>query len=50
MSASYFKDILIGSIFTNGGAAYTKCSSRTARLTENNRVFYFGAEELAYQC
>ena len=36
----------IGQEFNSNGAYYVKSSTRTARLVENNRVFYFGQNEV----
>jgi len=36
-----FKDLGIGQPFMLNGAHWTKTSTKTARLSENNRVFYF---------
>lgn len=40
-----FIAVPIGCRFECNGNEYTKTSSRTARLEENNRVFYFGIKE-----
>ena len=42
----YFKDLKIGDIFTNNGNKCKKQSTRTALLTDYNRVFYFGQNEI----
>lgn len=40
-----FKDINQGVHFMYNGNLWLKCSSRTARITEFNRVFYFKAND-----
>lgn len=41
-----FKLGKVGQEFMSNGAHYVKSSTRTARLVENNRVFYFGQNEI----
>ena len=41
-----FDSIEVGTVFKCNGGTWTKASSTTARLHENDRVFYFGSSEL----
>jgi hypothetical protein len=40
-----FKEVRIGQAFRFNGSLWVKSSTRTARLAENDRVFYFGQIE-----
>lgn len=43
-----FIDIKIGATFKHNGTIFVKSSSRTAKVFENSRVFYFGKNEYIY--
>ncbi len=42
----YFKLLKKGDRFNFSGSEYVKQSTRTAKLSENSRVFYFGTNDL----
>lgn len=41
-----FAELPVGDSFTANGNVWTKISSRTAKLIEFNRTFYFGKREI----
>lgn len=41
-----FKDVRIGQAFRFNGNLWVKSSTRTARLAENDRVFYFSKNDV----
>ena len=45
MQRTAFKNLTIGQSFAFNQTAWIKNSTRTARLEENGRIFYFGQNE-----
>lgn len=41
-----FKEIIVGNYFMFNGNRYIKNSKCTAKLLENNRIFYFAKNEV----
>lgn len=50
MFAKEFKELRVGGLFLLNGNTWCKQSTRTARLLEYGRVFYFRQKELVHPC
>jgi hypothetical protein len=48
MWAREFSEIALGRLFRCNGNDWVKSSTRTARVLQNGRVFYFGQREVVH--